>query len=245
MYENHQNAPETSKPDLSNIFSLLGNISQQHIIDQEAANQNELNPDAYVLSEVIKQILPLLNETCELYSDLRQRFVEHRIRQSNFAIQSQVILDVKPDNKPIQNDQIDPNLKKALAMIAARLNQSKIQTQNTEIQNEQTRQTLQEENANYRNEISRLRQALYGGNSSDTDYSTEKASSSQFATHTLDITSQLSKYDFSNSGSSQFNQSPQSFHSRSSQNANMNNELSPQFPSSHSSNHSSLSNVSD
>lgn len=169
----------------SDLFSLLNNIKQPQLIDEEAANQTELTPDAYALSEVIKQLLPLLNGSCELYSDLRQRFVEQKLRQNHFSIQSQVIADFEPNASEVNSDYMN-KLKEALARTAAHLRQLKTENVNTEIQKQETMKQLQSENENLRNELSNARRAQFVGSSSLS--SPERASSSQVTFQSTIIT---------------------------------------------------------
>lgn len=159
----------------SDLFSLLNDIKQPLIIDEEAASQTELSPDAYALSEVIKQLLPLLNGSCSLYSDLRQRFVEQKLKQNHFAFQSEVIADFEP-NASEANLRNNDKLKISLARMAAHLRQLNAETKAAEIQRSELTNQLRRENDDLRRELSIIRQAEYVGSSAS---SPERASSSQ------------------------------------------------------------------
>lgn len=176
----------------SDVFSLLSNIKQPQIIDEEAANQSELSPDAYALSEVIKQLLPLLNGSCELYSDLRQRFVEQKLKQFHFSIHSEVIADVEPNSSQFNFGNMD-KLKESLIKIAVQLKQFKVENANAKIQQDLAVKQLQNENQSLREELSSLRQAQFVGSSSFS--SPEKASSSQVTFQSMVITPRMTRID--------------------------------------------------
>lgn len=200
MNENQQYILEEEEEDkevsqfnnTSDVFSLLSNIKQPQIIDEEAASQSELSPDAYALSEVIKQLLPLLNGSCELYSDLRQRFVEQKLKQFHFSIHSEVIADVEPNSSQFNFGNMD-KLKESLIKIAVQLKQFKVENANAKIQQDLAVKQLQNENQSLREELSSLRQAQFVGSSSFS--SPEKASSSQVTFQSMVITPRMTRID--------------------------------------------------
>lgn len=200
MNENQQYILEEEEEDkevsqfnnTSDVFSLLSNIKQPQIIDEEAASQSELSPDAYALSEVIKQLLPLLNGSCELYSDLRQRFVEQKLKQFHFSIHSEVIADVEPNSSQFNFGNKD-KLKESLIKIAVQLKQFKVENANAKIQQDLAVKQLQNENQSLREELSSLRQAQFVGSSSFS--SPEKASSSQVTFQSMVITPRMTRID--------------------------------------------------
>ena len=187
----------------SDLFSLLNDIKQPQIIDEEAASQTELSPDAYALSEVIKQLLPLLNGSCELYSDLRQRFVEQKLKQNHLSFHSEVIADFEPNSSGTNFGNMD-KLKASLVRMAAHLRQVKTENTNAEFQHAQAIKQLQNENESLRSELSSMRQAQFVGSSSLS--SPERASSSQVTfitprTIRTENLSQSSKYSPTGSSS--------------------------------------------
>ena len=94
------------------------------VIDLEALNQDEMSPDAYALAEVIKQLSPLLQESFDLYSDVRKKLVAQFVKKPQLSFESTVVADVAPtDNVSIQPDGNFDKLRKAMIALKSHLQQ--------------------------------------------------------------------------------------------------------------------------
>ena len=94
------------------------------VIDLEALDQDEMSPDAYALAEVIKQLSPLLQESFDLYSDVRKKLVAQFVKKPQLSFESTVVADVAPsDSVPIQPDGNFDKLRQAMIALKAHLQQ--------------------------------------------------------------------------------------------------------------------------
>ncbi|OHT02027.1 hypothetical protein TRFO_30990 [Tritrichomonas foetus] len=164
------------------------------MIDLEAAEQTDLNPDAYALSETVKQLMSLVGEYHIHYTDLRQKFVEQQLHKPKLSFQTEIIADVEPKSeKVIQFDK----LKEVLVRVAAQVVQLRNENAASGKQHRQAIIQLQNENASLRNELSSLRRSQFVGSSSF--MSPENASSSVITLQSVVVTpkNQYSNNDYS------------------------------------------------
>lgn len=92
------------------------------VIDPEALQQDEMSPDAYALAEVVKQLSPLLNESFELYSDVRRKLVDQCMRKPKLTFTSSVVADCAPSDEP-HNTADYEKIRQAMIVLKSQLRQ--------------------------------------------------------------------------------------------------------------------------
>ena len=152
-------------------------------MNQEEAPPNDLSPDAYVLSEVVKPLMQSFNEILELYSDIKRKYAEHckdcenhqkSDVKANLDLETSVIAEVAPSDNFMKITDFN-KLKAQLTRIMGHMKQLDDEYQSGKEQNEQAILQLQNENNLLRNELQLAKQARYIGSLM---YSPEIASSS-------------------------------------------------------------------
>lgn len=66
------------------------------VIDEEALQQDELHPDVFVLTEMLKEMSPLLEKSFGMYSDVRKHLVDQSLHKPKLSFSSTTIADIEP-----------------------------------------------------------------------------------------------------------------------------------------------------
>ena len=114
-------------------------------MNQEEAPPNDLSPDAYVLSEVVKPLMQSFNEILELYSDIKRKYAEHckdcenhqkSDVKANLDLETSVIAEVAPSDNFMKITDFN-KLKAQLTRIMGHMKQLDDEYQSGKEQNEQ------------------------------------------------------------------------------------------------------------
>jgi hypothetical protein len=122
--------------------------------DSSGSEAGDLDPDACVLAEAIRQITPLLTDHVELYTDLRRRFVDRALHHPVLSFQSDVVLEHGHEERADNSE----NFRQQLAVIAQLLQQFAAERAAALKATQETIDQLQSENRFLAEELSRYRQ---------------------------------------------------------------------------------------
>lgn len=145
----------------------------QAVIDEEALQQDELNPDVYVLSEMLKEMSPLLEKTFGMYSDVRKHLVDQSLRKPKLSLVSNTIANIEPQevSEMEENSDFYEQVKQFVIKVSAQLKQlSEERAGATEATNNAITQ-LQSENKHLSEELSRYRKKEIVTNDESVSYS--------------------------------------------------------------------------
>jgi hypothetical protein len=125
-------------------------------IQSRGIDENGLDINAYALSEVIKEITPLLQEHIEIYADLRRRFTDMAVRKPNLSFSACKVAefdDLRPQERPLESINVQ-QLTMQLGVIGQLLHQLQFEREGAIKSSQEAMQALQAENHRLRSELS-------------------------------------------------------------------------------------------
>lgn len=111
------------------------------------------NPDTYVLLKSVEGMMDLIQTQAKYYNDARQRLVEEHLKKPTLSFVESDPFYVEPAYTEMDLNE----LKKKMAILAARLKQLSMERENARQQTETAFEQLRSENRYLREELTRLR----------------------------------------------------------------------------------------
>ena len=118
--------------------------------------ENEISENEFVLKSIIPELLELLSNQTELYSDTRKKLVENQIKKHNYTLNTNILIDIPPSLDGFAIDR----LRKLIQTVSSRLKQVQNERENANVQVEKMKEQLINENNYLKNEISVYREKL-------------------------------------------------------------------------------------
>jgi len=132
---------------MEEIKTLLNTLNWE----EEKATENEI-----VLKTIVEELLILVHQQVDLYSDMRSRLVHSICKNSDLSYETQEIISINPgsDNNSLEK------LKKLVQIVNSRLKQVQYERDSAKTQNENLKEQLLRENEYLKNELSRARKNI-------------------------------------------------------------------------------------
>jgi hypothetical protein len=114
--------------------------------DQELLSEEEADPDAMTLIEVVNLLRPLLRDHVDLYSEMRRLLIQQQRARPVLSLQTEVLADVAPSDTP-STPGFDPTkIAEFLATFRSRLRQMQFEQKAASETNSETVSRLEAEN---------------------------------------------------------------------------------------------------
>ena len=118
--------------------------------------ENEISENEFVLKSIIPELLELLSNQTELYSDTRKKLVENQIKKHNYTLNTNILIDIPPSLDGFAIDR----LRKLIQTVSSRLKQVQNERENANVQVEKMKEQLINENNYLKDELSVYREKL-------------------------------------------------------------------------------------
>jgi hypothetical protein len=137
----------------------MDSLIDESASDGELASDDELDPNAVVLTEVVNLLRPVLREHVDLYSEMRRVVAGQHVKPAVLSFQTSVIADVAPSAAPATPGFDLSMIAQHLTTFRSRLRQMQLERQGAAETHAVTVAQLESENDHLQAELSMARRS--------------------------------------------------------------------------------------